>query len=137
MKNNQTDIGILILRLSLGVMFIAHGLLKVMVFTMPGTVGFFESVGFPGFTAYVVVAAEIGGGVLLVLGIETRRVALALVPVLLGATYVHLGNGWVFSNEHGGWEYPLFLTLVTIVQALLGSGQYAVRAERTVQSEAV
>lgn len=137
MKNNQTDIAILILRLSLGAMFIAHGLLKVMVFTMPGTVGFFESVGFPGWTAYAVVAAEIGGGALLILGIETRRVAIALVPILLGATYVHLGNGWVFSNEHGGWEYPLFLTLMTVVQALLGSGRYAVRAESRAQLDAV
>jgi putative oxidoreductase len=137
MKNNQTDIAILILRLSLGAMFIAHGLLKVMVFTMPGTVGFFESVGFPGWLAYAVVAAEIGGGVLLILGIETRRVSIALIPVLLGATFVHLGNGWVFSNENGGWEYPLFLTVVTVVQALLGSGQYAFRADKSEQLQAV
>jgi putative oxidoreductase len=137
MKNNQIDIGILILRLSLGAMFIAHGLLKVMVFTMPGTVGFFESVGFPGWMAYAVVAAEIGGGVLLILGIETRKVSAALIPILLGATYVHLSNGWVFSNENGGWEYPLFLTLVTVVQVFLGSGRYAVRAERMAQPAAV
>ena len=87
--------------------------------------------GFPGWMAYVVVAAEIGGGTLLILGIETRKVAMALIPVLLGATFVHLGNGWVFSNENGGWEYPLFLTLVTIVQAVLGSGQYALRFGKT------
>jgi len=127
MKFNLTDVATLILRVSLGVMFVAHGLLKIMVFTLPGTVGFFESVGFPGWMAYAVVAAEIGGGALLILGIETRKVAMALIPVLLGATYVHLGNGWVFSSENGGWEYPLFLTLVTIVQAMLGSGQYALR----------
>jgi len=137
MNGNQLDVAKLILRLSLGAMFIAHGLLKVMVFTLPGTVGFFESVGFPGWMAYLVTAAEIGGGVFLILGIETRKVALALIPVLLGATYVHLGNGWVFSNANGGWEYPLFLTLVTIVQALLGSGQYAIRAEKMVQPQAV
>lgn len=133
MKINQTDMATLILRVSLGVMFVAHGLLKVMVFTLPGTVGFFESVGFPGWMAYVVVAAEIGGGALLILGIETRKVAMALIPVLLGATYVHLGNGWVFSSENGGWEYPLFLTLVTIVQAVLGSGQYALRFGKSVK----
>ena len=137
MKINQLDAAKLILRLTLGVMFIAHGLLKVVVFTLPGTVGFFESVGFPGWMAYLVTAAEIGGGVFLLLGIETRKVALALIPVLLGATYVHLGNGWVFSNANGGWEYPLFLTLATIVQALLGAGQYAVRAEKIAQPQAV
>jgi len=137
MNLNQLDIAKLILRLSLGVMFIAHGLLKVLVFTLPGTVGFFESVGFPGWMAYVVTVAEVGGGVLLILGFETRKVALALIPVLLGAPYVHLGTGWVFSNENGGWEYPLFLTLVTIVQAMLGSGQYSLRDEKVSQPLAV
>jgi len=130
MTNNHIDIATLILRLTLGIMFLAHGLLKVVVFTLPGTVGFFESVGFPGWMAYLVTAAEIGGGALLILGIETRKVAIALVPVLLGALYVHSGNGWVFSAENGGWEYPLFLTLATVVQAILGSGQYAVRIHK-------
>jgi putative oxidoreductase len=137
MKNNQIDIAILILRLGLGFMFVAHGLLKVMVFTLPGTVGFFESVGFPGWMAYLVVVAEIGGGALLILGFETRKVSIALIPVLLGATFVHMGNGWVFSNENGGWEYPLFLTVVTIVQALLGSGQYALRIAKPAQLQTV
>lgn len=135
MTNNNIDLATLILRLTIGFMFIAHGLLKVMVFTLPGTVGFFESVGFPGWMAYAVVIAELGGGVLLILGIETRKVSLALIPILLGATYVHLGNGWVFSNANGGWEYPLFLTLVTVVQALLGSGRYAVHAVRSSQPQ--
>lgn len=122
----------LVLRIGLGGMFIAHGLLKVLVFTLPGTVGFFESVGFPGWTAYIVAYAEIGGGVLLLAGFAVRIVSLVLVPVLLGATFVHLGNGWVFSNANGGWEYPAFLTLAAIVQALLGPGKYAVRfASRT------
>ncbi len=125
--NNNVDLAALLLRLSLGIMFLAHGLLKVLVFTMPGTVGFFESVGFPGFLAYLVTFAEIAGGLLLIAGIGTRAVAIALVPVLLGATYVHFGAGWVFSNENGGWEYPAFLVVATIVQALLGSGRYAVK----------
>jgi putative oxidoreductase len=92
----------LVLRLSLGVMLVAHALLKVFVFTLPGTVGFFESVGFPGWLAYVTIAAELLGGALLILGIYARWVALALVPILLGALQVHLGNGWVFSAEGGG-----------------------------------
>ena len=129
---NTNDYAGLVLRIGLGAMFIAHGLMKVLVFTLPGTVGFFESVGFPGWTAYVVVYAEIGGGILLLTGIAVRAVSLALIPLLLGATFVHLGNGWVFSNANGGWEYPAFLTLATIVQALLGPGKYAARfAPRT------
>ena len=92
----------LALRLSLGTMFIAHALLKVLVFTMPGTVGFFESVGLPGFMAYVVVVAELGGGTALVVGVLVRWVSFALVPVLLGATWVHFPIGWLFSAEGGG-----------------------------------
>ena len=125
--NNNTDYAALILRIGLGSMFIAHGLLKVMVFTLPGTVGFFEQVGFPGWTAYVVTFAEIGGGILLLAGIGVRAVSIALLPVLLGATFVHFGSGWVFSNPNGGWEYPAFLSLAAVVQALLGPGRFAVR----------
>ena len=115
----------LLLRLSLGIMFIAHALLKVLVFTVPGTVQFFASVGFPGWMAYIVIAAEIGGGVLLLGGVWTRWIALALLPVLLGAISVHWQNGWVFSAANGGWEYPVFFALALIVQALLGPGAFA------------
>lgn len=119
--------GTLMLRLTLGVMFIAHGLLKVLVFTLPGTVGFFEAQGFPGFFAYVTVFAEIGGGAALILGIQVRWISLALVPILIGAAMVHWPNGWLFSAKGGGWEYPMFLTFATIAQALLGSGAHALR----------
>lgn len=122
--NRHIDQATLLLRVSLGSVFIAHGLLKLLVFTLPGTAQFFASVGFPGWLAYLVTVAEIGGGALLILGLWTRPVALALIPIMLGATWVHLGNGWLFSNANGGWEFPLFLTLVTGVQALLGSGAY-------------
>ena len=118
----------LILRVALGVMFLAHSLyLKVFVFTVAGTVGFFESLGLPGAFAYLTILAEIGGGLALILGFQTRLVALALLPVLLGATWVHAGNGWVFSAEGGGWEYPVFLAVATVVQALLGAGAYAMK----------
>ena len=125
--NPNTDYAALVLRLGLGTMFIAHGLLKVMVFTLPGTVGFFESQGFPGFTAYLVTAAEIGGGVLLLAGIATRAVILSLIPVLLGALYVHSGAGWLFTNANGGWEYPAFLVVAAVAQALLGAGRFRIR----------
>jgi putative oxidoreductase len=120
--------GAFILRLSLGVMFIAHAMLKLVVFTLPGTVQFFEGLGYPGFLAYVVFGAELVGGVLLVLGVYTRWVALALVPILIGAALVHVPNGWVFSAPNGGWEYPVFLVMASVVQALLGDGALALRA---------
>lgn len=115
-----------LLRVSLGVMALAHGLLKVFVFTVPGTVGYFESIGLPGFVAYLTILAEVGGGLALLLGIYTRWVSLALVPVLLGAAWVHAGNGWVFSKPGGGWEYPVFWALALLVQAGLGSGSLTV-----------
>lgn len=127
----------LMLRLTLGVMFIAHGLLKVLVFTLPGTAQFFESVGFSGWMAYPVVGAELLGGILLVLGVATRWVSLALVPVLLGAAYVHLGNGWVFSNANGGWEFPVMLVFITLVQAMLGAGALALRVPQLGRAEGV
>ena len=117
----------LLLRLSLGVMFLAHTGLKIFVFTIPGTVGFFESIGYPGFLAYVVILAEGLGGLALILGIQVRLVSAGLIPVLLGALMVHLPNGWLFTAPNGGWEFPAFWTLALAVQALLGAGAYAVR----------
>jgi putative oxidoreductase len=123
----NSDYAALMLRVTSGALFIAHGLMKVLVFTIPGTVGFFESLGLPGFLAYLTILAEVGGGLALILGVATRAVSLALIPVLLGATWVHSGNGWVFSSEGGGWEFPLFWAIVQGAVALLGSGAYALK----------
>jgi putative oxidoreductase len=116
-------VGDTLLRVALGIMFIAHSvLLKYFTFTLAGTAQYFDSIGLPASLAYVVFALEAVGGVLLVLNIATRWVALALVPVLLGAMWVHLGNGWVFSAPNGGWEYPLFLIVISVVVALQSYG---------------
>ena len=119
-----------LLRVSLGVMFLAHGLLlKVFTFTLAGTAGFFESIGYPGFLAYVVTFAETIAGILLILGIGSRWIAAAMVPVLIGALTVHIGNGWVFSNPNGGWEYPLYLVVLSVAQFLLGDGAFALSSK--------
>ncbi|CUH78654.1 Putative oxidoreductase CatD [Tritonibacter multivorans] len=116
----------LALRVASGVTFIAHGLLKVLVFTPAGTAGFFQSLGLPGPLAYATIAAELLGGLALVLGFQTRLVALGLIPILLGAVFfAHGGNGWVFSNEGGGWEFPMFWAVTNLVIAGLGSGAFA------------
>ena len=115
----------LALRLGLGLMLLAHGLLKVFVFTVPGTVGFFGSLGLPAVFAYLTILGEIGGGLLILAGLRTRWIALAVLPILLGATVVHAGNGWLFSAEGGGWEYPAFLSLAAIVQARRWAGAVA------------
>ena len=115
-----------LLRVSLGVMYVAHSLiLKYFVFTLPGTAQFFASLGLPAALAYATFWAELVGGVMLIAGIGTRVVSLALIPVLAGALWVHAGNGWVFSAANGGWEYPLFLIAVSFAAALLGDGKYA------------
>lgn len=134
-EQNRIAYAALTLRLSLGVMLLAHGLMKVLVFTLPGTAQFFGSVGFPGWLAYVVVVLEIGGGILLLLGVATRVTALAMIPVMLGAMSVHWQNGWVFSAPNGGWEYPALLAILMVVQALLGPGAYALGRSRVAGAE--
>ncbi len=124
----STAYGITLLRISLGIMWVAHALLKLLVFTLPGTAQFFHSVGLPGFLAYPVFGAELLGGIALLLGLYARQVALALVPVMLGAAWVHLGNGWVFTSPNGGWEYPAFLTAASLALWLLGDGALVWRA---------
>src|SRR5215472_13457487 len=121
-KLTASDWGVLLLRLSLGIMFLAHSVvLKLFTYGLGGTAQFFVGVGLPAWLAYAVFAAEAGGGVLLVLGIQSRWVALSLSPILLGALFaVHMGNGWVFTNPNGGWEYPAYLFVLCIAQALFG-----------------
>lgn len=130
-NHQQAAYAALVMRVSLGVMFLAHGLLKLLVFTPAGSVGFFESIGLPGFLAHVTIWAEIAGGLLLIAGIGSRWVAAALIPVLVGSiAFAHWEAGWLFSNEGGGWEYPAFLIAASLVQMLLGDGAYAVRIPR-------
>jgi len=120
--------GVALLRVSLGVMALAHGLLKILVFTPAGTVGFFASLGLPAFLAYATIAIEVGGGLMLLAGAYTRQVAIAMIPVLLGSiVFGHWQAGWLFSNEGGGWEFPAFWAAALAAQALLGDGAFALR----------
>jgi putative oxidoreductase len=119
--------GALALRLALGLAALAHGLLKLLVFTPAGTVQYFASLGLPAVAAYAVILAEVGGGLALILGVYVRVIALAMVPVLLGALWVHAGNGWMFASPKGGWEFPAFWTVALLAQAMLGAGAYAVK----------
>lgn len=131
MTRTPADYAALLLRISLGVMFLAHGLLlKVLTFTPSGTAAYFESIGYPGLLAYLVILAEIVGGLMLIAGAYVRVVSLALVPVLIGATLEHVSAGWIFTAQGGGWEFPVFWTVTLLVQALLGAGAYAVAEER-------
>lgn len=121
--------GVALLRISLGVMYLAHSVvLKLFTYGLPGTAGYFESIGLPGWLAYVTFAAEAVGGLMLVLGIYGRWVAIALTPALLGAIiWAHGANGWVFTAPNGGWEYPLYLIVLSVAQFLLGDGALTLR----------
>ena len=123
----STQLGITVLRMSLGVMWIAHSMLKLVVFTLPGMAQYFASIGFPGFLAYPVFAAELLGGLALLLGLYARQTALALVPVVVVAAWVHAPNGWVHTSTGGGWEYPVFLIAASIALWLLGDGAAAIK----------
>jgi putative oxidoreductase len=124
----QADYGAALLRISLGVAALAHGLyLKVFVFGVAGTVGFFESIGYPAFFAYLVMFGEIAGGVALITGVYARTAALLMIPILLGAALQHAPNGWVFSAAGGGWEYPVFWAAASLASALIGPGAFALR----------
>ncbi len=125
-ENKLRYYGVLLLRIALGTMFIAHSVIYMtMTLTLAGTVDFFASLGLPPWFAYATILAEALGGLLLILGVQTRWVALALSPILLGAIWVHSGNGWLFASRNGGWEYPLYLFVLCIAQAMLGDGAHA------------
>lgn len=121
------DYGTFITRASLGIILIAHGLLKVLVFTIPGTVGYFESLGLPAIAAYLTIFGELVGGTAILLGLYTRLAAILSIPMLIGALWVHSGNGWLFSANGGGWEFPLLLVVLAIAVAVQGSGAFALR----------
>ena len=128
--------GILALRVALGAMWIAHGGLKIFVFTVAGFAQFLESQGFPAVLALPVIVAEVGGGLAILLGFHARLVSLALTPLMLAAAWTHLGNGWLFTSTGGGWEYPIFLAVASVALSLLGDGALALRGTRVGQPTA-
>lgn len=103
--NRLNDFAATLLRVALGVLYLAHVAQKVFVFTLPGTAQFFASIGLPGWLAYLTTFVELAGGLALLAGFRVRVAALVLLPFMLGATATHLPNGWSFASPHGGWEY--------------------------------
>jgi len=137
-KHQKTELATFLLRVALGIMYLAHSIaVKLVKFGLAGTANFFVGVGLPGWLAYVTFAVEAVGGVLLVLGVRTRWVALALSPALLGAIiWVHAENGWAFTAPKGGWEYPAFLLVASVVLFLLGDGAYSLAPSKPLGLEA-
>jgi len=127
MNTSTHNHGSFVLRVALGTILLSHGLLKLLVFTVAGTVGFFESLGLPAIAAYLTIFGEVAGGAALLLGVYSRLTALLTLPILLGATWVHIGNGWVFNSQGGGWEFPALLVVLAAVVAIQGAGSFALR----------
>lgn len=118
------SIGVGLIRIHFGVILLAHGWLKVSVFTVDGTVNYFASIGLPAVIAYLVIFGELVGGFALILGIQTRLVSLFTVPIVLGAAIMNSDNGWLHSASGGGWEYAASLTVIAVAITLMGSGNF-------------
>jgi putative oxidoreductase len=126
-SSRSTDLGIALLRAALGTTWIAHALLKLFVFTLPGTAQYFVSIGFPVWVAYPLFASELLGGLAIVSGLYARQLALVLSPALAEVIAVHAANGWVHTAPGGGWEYPVFLFLASLALWLAGDRALSLR----------
>ncbi|MHB0950289.1 MAG: DoxX family protein [Gemmatimonadaceae bacterium] len=124
----QVDLGLLIARLALGIVFLAHGGQKLFVFGLAGVTGSFTQMGIPmpTITAPLVALVEFGGGLALVLGLLTRLAALGIAIDMLGAIFlVHLKNGFFLPT---GYEFALVLCLLAVTLMITGAGAYSLDA---------
>lgn len=122
-KIQNPDLGILLIRIVIGLAFIHAGWLKINNLDM--VVGFFGSMGIPAFLAYLVSFCEFVGGILIIVGVFTQYVAVILGIIMIVATFmVHVPKGYGLAN--GGYEYTLALLLSCVAVLVLGSGKYAV-----------
>jgi putative oxidoreductase len=121
------DLVLLIARLGLGLVFLAHGWQKLATNGVEGTAAFFDSVGvpLPTLSAWAATLVELVGGGLLVLGLAVPVAGVLLAADMLGAwLFVHRGNG-VFVPDNG-WELVLALGVGSLVLAAVGAGRYSV-----------
>lgn len=131
MRTDTNAYGVALLRVTMGALVLAHGLIKLLVFTPAGTVGFFASLGLPAIAAYATIAVEVLGGLALIAGVLTRATSLVLAVVMIGTIVtVHGAKGFLFSAPGGGWEYPAFWAVALVAQALMGPGAFALRLPR-------
>jgi putative oxidoreductase len=128
--NRTAPYAVFALRVTLGMIFLIHGGIKLFVFTPAGTVRYFNSLGLPSTLAYLTMGWELIGGFALVVGIWPRIVAVAFIPELIGTIVVaHAANGFLFSNPKGGWEFSAFLIVSLLVLAALGNGPFALKPD--------
>jgi len=122
--NRLQPLGLLVMRLALGVIMIAHGWQKI-ADHMHGITGMMHQLGLPPFMAYLVVAAEFGGGILVLVGFLTRLAAFAIfIDMLVAILKVHLPHGLFSSN--GGFEFPLTCGAIAFALIFSGAGPIAI-----------
>ena len=124
-ETTRTDLALLILRLVLGAVFLAHGGQKLFVFGLDGVRGAFGQMGIPGAGLVGPLAAfvEVFGGLAVLTGLLTRLAGLGLSLVMLGAiAFVHLPAGF-FAPK--GFEFPLSLLGIAVSLAIAGAGRYS------------
>ena len=115
-------LALLVLRLGLGIIMIAHGWQKLSV-GLGKFMGFLSNIGAPGWMAYLVVAAEFGGGILLLVGLLTRLAALSVViDMAVAVAKVHWKNGLISSPGKAGYEFPLACGIIAFALIFLGAG---------------
>mgnify|MGYP003587749525 CR=1 FL=1 len=121
------DAGKLLLRVSVGLLMLLHGLFKID--TGPGlVVGLLEGLGVPGVLAYLVVVGEIVAPVLMIVGLWTRPAALVVaINMVVAILLVHTGHFFALTKQ-GGWALELqgLFLFGAMAVALLGAGRYSV-----------
>src|SRR5215470_7647758 len=126
--NNAYDVGLLILRVVLGLTLAAHGYNKFFGGgRIPGTAGWFESIGMkPGmFHARVAATAEMAAGIGLAIGLLTPIPAAGFVALMFVAAWtVHRDNGFFIVKQ--GWEYNLILAVTAVAVATIGAGRFSI-----------
>jgi putative oxidoreductase len=129
MDVDAADVALLVFRVTVGIVFAAHGLNHIFGGgRIPGTGRWFESLGMrPGVVhAWLASITEVAGGVLLVLGLLTPLAGAAVVGVMLVAWITnHRGNGFFIFRPGEGWEYVMTLTMTGLVLAMLGPGRFS------------
>lgn len=114
-----------ILRLVLGATFLVHGAAKFQG-GIENTVGFFESLGLPGFSAYIVALIELVGGLAMLLGVGTRVISILFAIVLAVAVVkVKLAGGFLGNGQMAGYELDLALLAISIFLAITNKSQFA------------
>jgi putative oxidoreductase len=124
----NVDLGLFLVRLALGVVFAMHGWQKLSVMGLSGVAGFLTTLGipFPAVSAALLIAAEFGGGLLMLAGLFSRPVGLILAfNMVVAASTVHLRNGFFLPN---GYEFTFVLFLASLAIAAAGAGKYSVDA---------